>query len=303
MLDLNATPGNMNVTLMWNNPNASIDSIDISYKKIGSNDTPMTVSSTHTNRSAQNVQKTITRLDNNVYYNFTVNLTLSDSNNIGNAITITEGIGIDSDNDGIADFIDVCLIGECPDLVIFIGNNSITGSFDYGFDYCKNLEIGDILAEQVDSDYKEKLNNTISGYDISNSEFFGSRNETNGNFAEIDWRLGVDNTSSVGLFNGSKILPRNDTSYHELGQIIDSNGSGYFQDEFTLTKLFQNQENNEWWSFSNSSGQYEYNIMSHCNNSGSSTGDRTGYIGNENGYSISDMFCNSTLALLCITSK
>ena len=77
--ELRATPGDESVTLSWNNPNnrvVQIASIDISYKRTGTNDTPMTISSTKTTSGATNVEETITGLTNGQSYTFTVGLTL-----------------------------------------------------------------------------------------------------------------------------------------------------------------------------------------------------------------------------------
>ena len=79
--ELRATPGAGNVTLSWNNPNnpdVQIASIDISYKRTGTDDAPMTISSSKTTSGATNVEETITGLTNGQSYTFTVSLTLID---------------------------------------------------------------------------------------------------------------------------------------------------------------------------------------------------------------------------------
>ncbi len=79
--ELRATPGDESVTLRWNNPDnrvVQIASIDISYKRTGTNDTPMTISSTQTTAGTQDVEETITGLTNGQSYTFTVSLTLMD---------------------------------------------------------------------------------------------------------------------------------------------------------------------------------------------------------------------------------
>ena len=79
--ELLATPGDESVTLRWNNPNnrvVQIASIDISYKRTGTDDVPMTISSTQTTSGAQNVEETIIGLTNGQSYTFTVSLTLMD---------------------------------------------------------------------------------------------------------------------------------------------------------------------------------------------------------------------------------
>ena len=76
--ELRAAAGDESVTLSWNNPDAQIASIDISYKRTGSDDEPMTRSSDQTTSGALNVEETITDLTNGQSYNFTVSLTLMD---------------------------------------------------------------------------------------------------------------------------------------------------------------------------------------------------------------------------------
>ena len=81
--ELTAAAGAGNVTLSWNNPNnlvVRIASIDISYKRTGTNDAPMTISSRQITSGATNVEQTITGLTNGQSYTFTVNLTLIDPN-------------------------------------------------------------------------------------------------------------------------------------------------------------------------------------------------------------------------------
>ena len=81
--ELRATAGAGNVTISWNNPNnlvVRIASIDISYKRTGTNDAPITISSRQITSGATNVEETITGLTNGQSYTFTVSLTLIDPN-------------------------------------------------------------------------------------------------------------------------------------------------------------------------------------------------------------------------------
>ena len=75
--ELSATPGDESVNLSWNNPTAQIASINISYKRTGSDDELMTKISNQTTSGATNVKETITDLANGESYNFTVSLTLN----------------------------------------------------------------------------------------------------------------------------------------------------------------------------------------------------------------------------------
>ncbi len=80
--ELRATAGAGNVTISWNNPNnpdVRIASIDISYKRTGTNDAPMMISSSQITSGATNVEETITGLTNGQSYIFTVSLILRDT--------------------------------------------------------------------------------------------------------------------------------------------------------------------------------------------------------------------------------
>ena len=87
--DLVATPGAGNVTLSWNNPDADIASISISYEREDSMGTTMMKSSTQIIPGAENVKETIDGLDNEVSYIFTVSLTLTgtDTGREGEAVS------------------------------------------------------------------------------------------------------------------------------------------------------------------------------------------------------------------------
>ena len=74
--DLVATPGAGSVILNWNNPDADIASISISYEVTGSGASTI-VAARNTVRRAS-VEQTIGGLDNGVSYTFTVSLTLRD---------------------------------------------------------------------------------------------------------------------------------------------------------------------------------------------------------------------------------
>ena len=77
--ELTATPGNR-VTLSWNNPDAKIRSISISYKRTGTNDSPTKLSITESTKiapNAQNVEKIIPRLSGGQSYTFNVSLVLT----------------------------------------------------------------------------------------------------------------------------------------------------------------------------------------------------------------------------------
>ena len=102
---LTATPGDENVTLSWNNPAAQIASIDISYKRTGTNDELRTRISDQTTSGAADAQETITELTNGQYYTFAVSLTLTgtDENKSTSAIEITRLIGPNLDGDEYAD--------------------------------------------------------------------------------------------------------------------------------------------------------------------------------------------------------
>ena len=77
--ELRAAAGDESVTLSWNNPNAQIASINISYKRTGTNDELMTKISSQITAGAPNVEETITGLTNGQSYTFTVSLILGDT--------------------------------------------------------------------------------------------------------------------------------------------------------------------------------------------------------------------------------
>ena len=112
--ELAAVPGDRSVTLSWNNPNADIASINISYHNINTPDvlqydTPIT-SDTKIEGGTMNVQQSITTgLTNGQSYNFTVSLTLkgSDAGKEGTAPFVTVAIGPNDDGDGTPNFLDV----------------------------------------------------------------------------------------------------------------------------------------------------------------------------------------------------
>ena len=74
--ELEANPGILAVTLSWNNPDADIESINISYQRANLVGERLIKSSTKTTRAAKNVRETIIGLTNGQTYNFTVSLTL-----------------------------------------------------------------------------------------------------------------------------------------------------------------------------------------------------------------------------------
>ena len=111
--DLTATPGDSSVTLSWNNPDANISSINISYYNIN---TPGTLEGdilitddTYTGMNTNVEQMITSSLTPNESYNFTVALILGgdDAGREGPAPFITVGIGLNDDGDSIANFLDV----------------------------------------------------------------------------------------------------------------------------------------------------------------------------------------------------
>ena len=111
--DLRADSGNMEVTLIWNNPDASIASINISYLINGSTDLqplPPITSESKIATNAKNVKHTIEMKDlgEEGYYIFVVDLTLKGDNEgrEGTAPSANVVVGPDSDGDGLVDFLD-----------------------------------------------------------------------------------------------------------------------------------------------------------------------------------------------------
>ncbi len=109
--DLHIIPDYNNVTLMWNNPNANIAHIKITYEIVGSNneqDFPLIRDNPKIAANAMGVLQSITGLTNGVYYIFTVNLTLNnpDEGQVGTVISRTIGIDRNYDNDHLVNFED-----------------------------------------------------------------------------------------------------------------------------------------------------------------------------------------------------
>ena len=79
--DLTARPGKGEVTLSWNNPNANIASINISYHNTSTPNAlqyfPLITNRSKTAMNAMDVQETIANLTNGVSYTFNVTLTLT----------------------------------------------------------------------------------------------------------------------------------------------------------------------------------------------------------------------------------
>ena len=104
-------PDDSSATLSWNNPDASIASISISYQRTGSNDVRYLLpikDKVKITPNTNNVQETISGLTNGEYYTFTVDLTLSGiyAGREGAAPSITVAISPDFDGDGLSDFLD-----------------------------------------------------------------------------------------------------------------------------------------------------------------------------------------------------
>ena len=109
---LTAIPNDRSVTLSWNNPDADIASISISYEIDGSG-ASTTVGAGNTDRVAS-VEQTIDGLTNGELYNFTVNLTLADdyAGREGPALSIIVAIGPNLDGDELPDFVDNDIDGD-----------------------------------------------------------------------------------------------------------------------------------------------------------------------------------------------
>ena len=112
VVNFQVIPGDGNATLRWSNPPAQIVSINISYRKDGSDDLnslPLITSTLKTAANLKNVEQAITPLVKEEYYTFTVSLTLAGiaTGKEGTTPSIRVFIGPNLDGDGVADFIDV----------------------------------------------------------------------------------------------------------------------------------------------------------------------------------------------------
>ena len=108
---LRVIPDYNNATLIWDNPDADIAHIKITYEIVGSNneqDFPLITDNLKIAANAMGVRESITGLTNGQYYIFTVNLTLEgdDEGQVGTAISRTIGIDRNYDNDHLVNFED-----------------------------------------------------------------------------------------------------------------------------------------------------------------------------------------------------
>ena len=108
--DFTVDPSISSAILRWNNPNAEIFSIRISYQRDGSilQEYPAIKVPDKTRKNAMNVQQAIRGITVAGYYTFTVNLTLAgdDTGREGNAPSIRVGVGPNYDKDTLLDFED-----------------------------------------------------------------------------------------------------------------------------------------------------------------------------------------------------
>ncbi len=110
VIQLSAIPYSGNITLSWNNPDASIASIDITYQRDGFSlqELPVIMGGAKIGRNAVNVTQFIGGLIDGETYTFTVALTLNgtDAGREGVPSFIKVAIGPNYDGDGLADFVD-----------------------------------------------------------------------------------------------------------------------------------------------------------------------------------------------------
>ena len=103
-------PGDMRADLSWNNPDANIVGISITYQKMGTNNLQSLPAITTPSKLQVKipVQQSITGLDNGEKYTFTVNLTLGGAyaGQMTAVNSVTKLIDKDSDGDGTLDFND-----------------------------------------------------------------------------------------------------------------------------------------------------------------------------------------------------
>ena len=110
VVGLQVMPGDMRADLSWNNPDATIIGISLTYQKMGTNNLQSWPAITDPSKlqAKAAVQETITGLDNGVVYTLTVNLTLGGdyAGQMTAVNSVTQLIDKDSDGDGTLDFND-----------------------------------------------------------------------------------------------------------------------------------------------------------------------------------------------------
>ncbi len=115
--DLSAVPYSGNITLRWNNPDASIASINVTYQRDGFSlqKLPVIMGGAKIGRNAVNVTQFIDGLIDGETYTFTVALTLNGTDTGREGMvpsSIRVAIGPNFDGDGLADFVDPDFDGD-----------------------------------------------------------------------------------------------------------------------------------------------------------------------------------------------
>ena len=226
--DLTATPGNGNVTLSWNNPDANIASISISYQRDGSTleEFPTITDSSKRGKRAMGVTQMIPGLTNEEYYNFTVDLTLEgdDTGREGEPLSIRVAIGPDLDGDELPDFMDDDIDGD---------NTLNTADVD---------DDGDGLIEIATAEQLNQIRYNLLGSSLNTSDGVAGDASGCGGLNDISECNGYELTQDISLagYNGDNWEPigicgNNTCSVgSELFNAV-FDGNGYTISDLTIT--------------------------------------------------------------------
>ena len=243
--ELTATPGARNVTLNWNNPDnlvVQIARIDISYKRTGTNDAPMTISSSQTTSGAPNVKETITNLTNGQSYTFTVSLILMDpdAGRVGPAPSISatpDGLSV-TELYGVAGVDYVTLSWTNPDAQV----DSI--SISYQVSGSDNPQDAPTITDSPKIDANETVQHNISGLTLNEYYDF-----------TVSLRLSGPDTGREGA--PPSIRVRVNADYDGDGKNnfvdVDANGNGLIEIA-TAQQLNQSRHNLLGSNFTRSAG-------------------------------------------------
>ena len=222
--DLTAIPNDRSVTISWNNPDADIASISISYEIDGSG-ASTTVGAGNTGRVAS-VEQTIDGLTNEEYYNFTVDLTLADdyAGREGPALSIIVGIGPNLDGDELADFEDTDIDGD-----------SVMNTADVDDD-------GDGLIEIATAAQLDQIRYNLLGSSLNTSDGVAGDASGCGGLNDISECNGYELTHNISLDGYPNWVP--------IGSCGDFEGTGE-NPCTTVSSLFSTTFDGNGWTISN----------------------------------------------------
>ena len=224
---LTAIPNDSSVNLSWNNPDADIASISISYEVTGSG-ASTTVAASNTGRGAS-VEQTITGLTNKEYYNFTVDLTLEgdDTGREGVPLSIRVAIGPNLDGDELPDFVDNDIDGDS-----FINADDVDDD-------------GDGLIEIATAAQLDQIRYNLLGSSLNTSD--GVAGDASGCGAPLS---GISDCNGYELTQNISLDGYNGDNWEPIGSCGDFKGTGE-NPCTTVSSLFSTTFDGNGWTISN----------------------------------------------------